>query len=188
MKPKVILEIPCDNTGGSCYMTFNKIEEIDDVMGTLEEIRADLDHQIEMEKQRKRDKRKRAKMRRKFEHENVSQEAVDAINERLKRLFDKQEDIAKSFVNPSENDDIHKIKFFDEEFKIDEDKLRKALFNGFTKELKEIDKIKMPKKEEIEEAFEEIKQKFDKIDDKDNFKKLLKPYMELAEALIKADK
>lgn len=189
MKPKV--EITLVHEEGlleDVVLGFTTLEQIDSFIETFEEMRSELEHQIEMEKQRKRDKRKRAKMRRKFEHENISQEATDAINERLKRWFDKQEDIAKSFVKPSENDDIHKIKFFDEEFKIDEDELRKALFNGFMKELKEIDKIKMPKKEEIEEAFEEIKQKFDKIDDKDNFKKLLNPYMELAEALIKADK
>lgn len=80
MKPEVILEIPCDNTEGSCYMTFNKIEEIDDVVETLEVLRAELEHQIEMEKQRKRDKRKRAKMRRKENKKEVTQIPVNLKN------------------------------------------------------------------------------------------------------------
>lgn len=80
MKPEVILEIPCDNTEGSCYMTFNKIEEIDDVMDTLEVLRAELEHQIEMEKQRKRDKRKRAKMRKKENKKEIMQLPIKLKN------------------------------------------------------------------------------------------------------------
>ena len=87
MKPEVILEIPCDNTGGSFYMTFNKIEEIDDLLSTLEDARAELEHQIEMEKQRKRDKRKRAKMRRKESNMNV-EDMLNQIDNEMKE-FDK---------------------------------------------------------------------------------------------------
>lgn len=187
MKPYVTILL---GFGGQEHaISFEKIEEIDDLLSTLEDARAELEHQIEMEKQRKRDKRKRAKMRRKLDDDGFSKDAdVEAINERLKRWFDKQEGLAKSFVKSPEKGDENSIKFFDEEINIDDDVLRKAVFNGFMKELKEIDKIKLPKREEIEEAFEEIKQTFDKIDDSDKFKMVLKPYMELAEALIKMDK
>ena len=61
-------------------MTFNKIEEVDDVMETLEVLRAELEHQIEMEKQRKRDKRKRAKMRRKENKKEVMQLPIKLKN------------------------------------------------------------------------------------------------------------
>lgn len=190
MKPKV--EITLVHEEGlleDVVLGFTTLEQIDSFIATFEEMRADLEHQIEMEKQRKRDKRKRAKMRRKLDDDGFSKDAnVEAINERLKRWFDKQEGLAKSFVKSPEKEDENSIKFFDEEIKIDDDVLRKEIFNGFMKELKEIDKIKLPKKEEIEEAFEEIKQTFDKIDDSDKFKMLLKPYVELAEALIKMDK
>lgn len=80
MKPEVILEIPCDNTGGSCYMTFNKVEEVDEVMETLEVLRAELEHQIEMGKQRKRDKRKRAKMRKKENKKEIMQLPIKLKN------------------------------------------------------------------------------------------------------------
>lgn len=80
MKPEVILEIPCGNTEGSCYMTFNKIEEIDDVMGTLEVLRAELEHQIEMEKQRKREKNIRKKKRWKEDKREVLRVPVKLKN------------------------------------------------------------------------------------------------------------
>ena len=61
-------------------MTFNKIEEIDDVMGTLEVLRAELEHQIEMEKQRKREKNIRKKKRWKEDKREVFRVPVKLKN------------------------------------------------------------------------------------------------------------
>lgn len=87
MKPKVDFIIPCDNEEGAMVLHFYKIEEIESVIDSLEECRAELEHQIEMEKQRKRDKKKRAKMRRKFENKELE----DTINKIISEMdkFDK---------------------------------------------------------------------------------------------------
>lgn len=78
MKPKV--EITLVHEEGlldDVTLGFTTLEQIDSFIETFEEMRADLEHQIEMEKQRKRDKRKRAKMRRKFENK----ELADTLNQ-----------------------------------------------------------------------------------------------------------
>lgn len=71
MKPQVDFIIPCNNQEGEMVLNFRNVEEIESVIDSLEECRAELEHQIKMEKQRKRDKRKRAKMRRKFEDKDL---------------------------------------------------------------------------------------------------------------------
>lgn len=78
MKPYVTILL---GFGGQEHaISFEKIEEIDDLLSTLEDARAELEHQIEMEKQRKRDKRKRAKMRRKENKEEVMQLPIKLKN------------------------------------------------------------------------------------------------------------
>ena len=67
MKPEVRLQIAPD-----IYAVFNTVEEIDELSEVLASCRADLEHQIEMEKQRKRDKRTRQKNRKKVQlNENI---------------------------------------------------------------------------------------------------------------------
>lgn len=78
MKPYVTILL---GFGGQEHtISFEKIEEIDDLLSTLEDARAELEHQIEMEKQRKRDKRKRAKMRRKESKKEVMQLPIKLKN------------------------------------------------------------------------------------------------------------
>lgn len=85
MKPYVTILL---GFGGQEHaISFEKIEEIDDLLSTLEDARAELEHQIEMEKQRKRDKRKRAKMRRKASNMNV-EDMLNQIDSEMK-AFDK---------------------------------------------------------------------------------------------------
>lgn len=81
MKPKV--EITLVHEEGlleDVVLGFTTLEQIDSFIETFEEMRADLEHQIEMEKQRKRDKRKRAKMRRKGNKKEVMQLPVKLKN------------------------------------------------------------------------------------------------------------
>ena len=106
MKPKVDFIIPCDNEEGAMVLHFYKIEEIESVLASLEECRADREHQIEMEKQRKRDKRKRAKMRRKASNMNVE----DMLNQ--------NDDEMKEFDKLSEEVKFNKI--MDEYSKLDQ--------------------------------------------------------------------
>lgn len=91
MKPKVDFIIPCDNEEGAMVLHFYNIEEIESVIDSLEECRAELEHQIEMEKQRKRDKRKRKKMREKQwieqqekELKEKAEQFIDSLNIREK--------------------------------------------------------------------------------------------------------
>lgn len=78
MKPYVTILL---GFGGQEHaISFEKIEEIDDLLSTLEDARADLEHQIEMEKQRKRDKRKRAKMRKKENKKEIMQLPIKLKN------------------------------------------------------------------------------------------------------------
>ena len=85
MKPYVTILL---GFGGQEHaISFEKIEEIDDLLSTLEDARAELEHQIEMEKQRNREKRKRKKMREKQWIEQQEQELkenteqfIDSLN------------------------------------------------------------------------------------------------------------
>lgn len=78
MKPYVTILL---GFGGQEHaISFEKIEEIDDLLSTLEDARAELEHQIEMEKQRKRDKRKRAKMRKKENKKEIMQLPIKLKN------------------------------------------------------------------------------------------------------------
>lgn len=78
MKPYVTILL---GFGGQEHaISFEKIEEIDDLLSTLEDARAELEHQIEMEKQRKRDNRKRAKMRKKENKKEVMQLPIKLKN------------------------------------------------------------------------------------------------------------
>lgn len=63
MNPRVDLMISFDNDFDNVVLHFDDLEEIDSLINSLEECRAELEHQIGMEKQRKRDKKMRKKMR-----------------------------------------------------------------------------------------------------------------------------
>lgn len=81
MKPKV--EITLVHEEGlleDVVLGFTTLEQIDSFIQTFEEMRADLEHQIEMEKIRKRDKRKRAKTRRKENKKEVMQLPIKLKN------------------------------------------------------------------------------------------------------------
>lgn len=58
------------------------MEDIDFLIERLEELRAELEHRIEMAKQKKREKRKRANLRRKFENKELE----DTLNEILSEM------------------------------------------------------------------------------------------------------
>lgn len=81
MKPKV--EITLVHEEGlleDVVLGFTTLEQIDSFIETFEEMRADLEHQIEMEKIRKREKRKRTKMRRKENKKEVMQLPIKLKN------------------------------------------------------------------------------------------------------------
>lgn len=81
MKPKVkITLVHEEGLLDDVTLGFTTLEQIDSFIETFEEMRADLEHQIEMEKQRKRDKRKRAKMRRKENKKEVMQLPIKLKN------------------------------------------------------------------------------------------------------------
>ena len=56
MKPEVKLQIAPD-----CFVIFDNTKDIDDFISVLEECRSDLEHQIEMEKNRRNRKRRQRK-------------------------------------------------------------------------------------------------------------------------------
>lgn len=60
---------------GNVTLTFDSLDKIDEYILTLSEMRDDLEHKIELEKQRKREERKRKKLR-----EKGNSNLEDAIN------------------------------------------------------------------------------------------------------------
>lgn len=67
MKPQVTIRIGGNEEEPSVCLSFNKLEDLDELLGTLVEMRDDLEEQIEREKQRRYEKRKRRKERKKAE-------------------------------------------------------------------------------------------------------------------------
>lgn len=80
MKPQVDFIIPCNNQEGEMILNFRNVEEIESVIDSLEECRAELEHQIEMERQRRREKKKRYKMRKRGQEVRVMQLPVKLKN------------------------------------------------------------------------------------------------------------
>lgn len=80
MKPQVNFIIPLENSLGDAVIHFNTVEEIESVIDSLEECRAELEHQIEMERQRRREKKKRNKKRWKEDKREVFQLPVKLKN------------------------------------------------------------------------------------------------------------
>lgn len=100
MKPEVRLQITPD-----IYAVFNTVEEIDDLSEILASCRADLEHQIEMEKQRKRDKRTRQKNRKKVQlNENIQKTLAEY--EELKQKVQEDETLAKILAPLIEMSDV----------------------------------------------------------------------------------
>ena len=58
MEPEVILQITPD-----VYVAFNTVEEIDDLIDVLEDCRNDLEHQIDVDKEHRRNKYRKNKKR-----------------------------------------------------------------------------------------------------------------------------
>lgn len=80
MKPQVDFIIPCNNQEGEMVLNFRNVEEIESVIDSLEECRAELEHQIEMERQRRREKKKRNKKRWKEDKREVFQLPIKLKN------------------------------------------------------------------------------------------------------------
>ena len=89
MKPEVRLQITPD-----IYAVFNTVEEIDDLSEVLASIRADLEHQIEMEKMRKREKNKRKRNRKAIQDKKRLMLSL-AEFEKLKEKIQQDEVLAK---------------------------------------------------------------------------------------------
>lgn len=60
-RPQVDFIIPSKNEDVELVINFTNVEEIDSVIESLEEARVGLEHQIEMYRQKRREKKKRAK-------------------------------------------------------------------------------------------------------------------------------
>lgn len=117
MKPQVTIEIGSKNDETSVCMSFNTLEELDELLGTLVEMRDDLEEQIEREKQRRYEKRKRRKDKKRFE-------------EALIKEFDKLMDEHTERVDNESNANVSYAKF-------------NAMLKDFSKSLEEyIEQIK----------------------------------------------
>lgn len=96
MKPEVRLQITPD-----IYAVFNTVEEIDDLSEILDSCRADLEHQIEMERQRREDKRNRRRNRKEAQ-KNENREKTCSEYEKLKKEMQGNEILAGFFSQLSE--------------------------------------------------------------------------------------
>lgn len=96
MKPVVRLQI-------SPYMcmVFNTVEEIDELSEVLASCRADLEHKIEMERQRREDKRNRRRNRKEAQ-KNENREKTWSEYEKLKKEMQGDEILAGFFSTLSE--------------------------------------------------------------------------------------
>lgn len=81
MKPQVAIEFTnVIGTDSKVRMVFDNLEDLDELLGTLVEMRDDLEEQIESEKQRRYEKRQRRKERKKAkEAEDYIQKIFDDI-------------------------------------------------------------------------------------------------------------
>lgn len=87
MKPQVTIEIESKNGETNVCLSFNTLEELDEFLGTLVEMRDDLEEQIEREKQRRYEKRKRRKNKKRFE-DALIKEFDKLMNEHAERVDD----------------------------------------------------------------------------------------------------
>ena len=95
MKPEVRLQIAPD-----IYAVFNTVEEIDELSEVLASCRADLEHQIEMEKQRRKEKRINKRRRSKNNaNQNKDIEDLLASYEKLKEQIQSDE-VLSGFFSP----------------------------------------------------------------------------------------
>lgn len=81
MKPQVAIEFTnVIGTDSKVRMVFDNLEDLDELLGTLVEMRDDLEEQIECEKQRRHEKRQRRKERKRAkEAEDYIQKIFDDI-------------------------------------------------------------------------------------------------------------
>lgn len=94
MKPQVDFFIPSyENEDEGMVLHFTSVDEIDSVIESLNEARAELEHQIEMKRIKNREKRKRRKERIDLDKLNVKQgldESVaipDDLSEAMRKAF-----------------------------------------------------------------------------------------------------
>lgn len=80
MKPRVNFCFEDSTNSQKINFELYEIEQIDSIIEGLEEVRAELEHQIEMEKQRKREKKMRKKKRWKEDKREVFQLPVKLKN------------------------------------------------------------------------------------------------------------
>lgn len=96
MKPEVRLQI-----SPYIYAAFNTVEEIDELSEVLASCRADLEHQIEMERQRRENKRNRRQNRKEAQKKENKGETWSEY-ERLKKEMQGDEILAGFFSTLSE--------------------------------------------------------------------------------------
>lgn len=89
-RPQVDFIIPSiENEDEGMVLHFTSVEEIDSIIESLEEARAGLEHQIEMYRQKRREKKKRAKA--------MKRNGCNSIDDKIKEIekFDKLSDDEK---------------------------------------------------------------------------------------------
>lgn len=86
MKPQVTIDFTnVIGTDSNVRMVFDNLEVLDELLGTLVEMRDDLEEQIEREKQRRYEKRKRRKNKKRFE-DALIKEFDKLMNEHTERV------------------------------------------------------------------------------------------------------
>lgn len=106
MKPKIGITIGDSSKGEYHHLIFESVEEIDFVMEHLQEARAELEHAIEVENMKSREKRNRRKERRKngdvpkevLDHLRKAEDTYNKMPEYLKPVFKPMLDMAKQLV------------------------------------------------------------------------------------------
>ena len=93
MRTEVRLQISPD-----IYAVFNTVEEIDELREVLDSCRADLEHQIEMEKLRKKEKRIRQRERKKAKSNQKIEELLASYEKLKKELQD--DEVLAGFFSP----------------------------------------------------------------------------------------
>lgn len=87
-RPQVDFIIPSiENEDEGMVLHFTSVEEIDSVIESLEEARAGLEHQIEMYRQKRREKRKRAKA--------MKRNGCTSIDDKIKEIRNSLEEFDK---------------------------------------------------------------------------------------------
>lgn len=88
-RPQIDFIIPSiENEDEGMVLHFTSVEEIDSVIESLEEARAGLEHQIEMYRQKRREKKKRAKAMKRNESTSIDDKEIRKSFEEFDKLSD----------------------------------------------------------------------------------------------------